>query len=683
MKPCRRALSILLSLALIGLSSREVLAGAAVVGAQTAGKAVQMPGLGALPLSPAGVNAAGTTLGTSASLSGALPSILPVRSPSISNGAAPAGTHAVPARKAAPITAVSAPAAGSIAAPAFRGTRRTAAVAHHGRGPGGTAALKTPSPGPSKTAARAGKLGAGIAPALKTARDSGASAADLHTAGRNIEDMLSGTASRRTSDASIVPAAPDTLRGPGHVSRGRLALRRGCDDHDHAFGHHHDHHGAESGVPAPELTPQQKKNFIRYKKGIAAVKIGIETLGLVVPIMVLTQFQAATLVSALFITADLVGMAAGWASGSWIDKIKPSRVLAVTAALQTVAIGILPLSFALGFTIPMPVFFALFVLNGALTGIFDIARRAEMPNIVGRDEGTLREYNARLYIWREIAAIAGVLGAGWFAGKFGYLPALWLHPATYAIAAFFFMRVAMSKSMAKIYHEAKKRQKTGMKDFFKEFARGAKIVFKSPSMRLGLLVNLPLTIVHKLFHALVAVVYATQVLGNPALAAVILGAWNAGELAGAWYLKRKGKSETSFGWLKVSAVAALSGWLLWAVPSIFTAAPVAFILAAAMILGEIGLAAFFQSSAPEEDVGAVSGFVYSLAAAVSMAALLGMGWVFDAFGASAGFLALAIFMTVSAGLYLGASRHFKKLARSYLYPQIGGTHKLGDPPLSE
>ena len=46
--------------------------------------------------------------------------------------------------------------------------------------------------------------------------------------------------------------------------------------------------------------------------------------------------------------------------------------------------------------------------NGAVGEVFDVARKAAVPQIVGRDEGVLREHNGKLYVWREIAAAAGV-----------------------------------------------------------------------------------------------------------------------------------------------------------------------------------------------------------------------------------------------------------------------------------
>lgn len=107
-----------------------------------------------------------------------------------------------------------------------------------------------------------------------------------------------------------------------------------------------------------------------------------------------------------------------------------------------------------------------------------------------------------------------------------------------------------------------------------------------------------------------------------------------------------------------------------------------------MINGEIGLAAFFQSTAKKDDVGSVAGFVYSVATAVSMLALLAIGGAIDAFGIQAGLLGLAVFMTLTSGFFALAKRFFNRRPPSgppskkgvYFRPE---TSRLNDPPISD
>jgi len=109
-----------------------------------------------------------------------------------------------------------------------------------------------------------------------------------------------------------------------------------------------------------------------------------------------------------------------------------------------------------------------------------------------------------------------------------------------------------------------------------DIAGGAKYVFSERRLRAIALVNIPLSVLHKLFHALVAVVFAAQVLHNPAWAAVMLGAWNIGELAGAAYLERRGRSSRLSNWMRLGAVASLGVWTFWLLPSAWAAAIASF-----------------------------------------------------------------------------------------------------------
>ena len=173
---------------------------------------------------------------------------------------------------------------------------------------------------------------------------------------------------------------------------------------------------------------------------------------------------------------------------------------------------------------------------------------------------------------------------------------------------------------------------------------------------------MPVITLHNLFHQMLAVVYAAKVLGSPASAAILLGAWNLGEFAAALLLRRQsarqgGDAKLGPGLLRYAAGAILGSWLLWLFPTVWVAAPVIFLMAMSMLGNELGLASYFQSASAKEDVGAVTGFVYSLATTVGMVALLAMGWVFDGFGGATGMLVLALALSgVSAFLYLSSRR---------------------------
>lgn len=573
--------------------------------------------------------------GASAAAAAAVPALSPFSAPMLSPSAL----------SLAPLSAPSAPAPLVVPAPV------SAAVAAHALLPAPSAAPREKAVPGAGVAARVSSLNESATQALEKVSSAASSRADVRRSGAELEGVLSGESLRRPAAADDAVFAPEssadgpTLR-PAGVSAERSA--------------------AEPASPMPELPARARNGFRLYAAGISTVKVGIEALNLVVPTLLLTQFGAASIVGALFLSAQLASLVAGWLAGPLVDRFSPAKVLAATAMLQIAAIGSIPLAFAFGTTLGLPVIFALFTVNGFLGGAFDIARRAALPQILGRDERVLNAHNAKIYITRELAAMAGIFGTGFLLQKLGYLATLGIHPAAYIIAALLFSRLAFRRGEAAAPAAKEKpsapTEKKGVLAALKGLTRGARLVWSDPELRRAALLNVPVITLHNLFHQMLAVVYAAKVLGSPASAAILLGAWNLGEFAAALLLRRQaarqgGDAKLGPGWLRYASGAVLGSWLLWLFPSVWVAAPVIFLMAMAMLGNELGLASYFQSAAAKEDVGAVTGFVYSLATTVGMLALLAMGWVFDGFGGAAGMLVLALALSgVSAFLWLSSRR---------------------------
>ncbi len=582
--------------------------------------------------------------GASAAAAAAVPTISPLSAPMLSPSAlslAPLSVPSAPAPSIVPVSAV-------VAAPSPAAARALAAPA----------LLPAPAVSPREKAAAgpgvAGRIAAlseSSVQALEKVSSAASSRADLKRSGEELEGILSGGSLLRPAAAGdAVLASEDSTDGPSLRPAGASAERP----------------AAEPVAPMPEIPARARSGFRLYAAGISTVKVGIEALNLVVPTLLLTQFGAASIVGALFLSAQLANLVAGWLAGPLVDRFSPAKVLAATAMLQIAAIGSIPLAFAFGTTLGLPVIFALFTVNGFLGGAFDIARRAALPQILGRDERVLNAHNAKIYITRELAAMAGIFGTGFLLEKLGYLATLGIHPAAYIVAALLFARLAFRRGEAEAPAAKEKPsasgEKKGVLAALKGLTRGARLVWSDPELRRAALLNVPVITLHNLFHQMLAVVYAAKVLGSPASAAILLGAWNLGEFAAALLLRRQsarqgGDAKLGPGWLRYAAGAILGSWLLWLFPTVWVAAPVIFLMAMSMLGNELGLASYFQSASAKEDVGAVTGFVYSLATTVGMVALLAMGWVFDGFGGATGMLVLALALSgVSAFLYLSSRR---------------------------
>ncbi|MBI5597242.1 MAG: MFS transporter [Elusimicrobia bacterium] len=513
-----------------------------------------------------------------------------------------------------------------------------------------TAAQASPSaeaPNARALSERMRETARSAAPLIEAASAQGGTASEAHGTGSGIEALITGL--RRIPESATSAALGPAPHRNGIVPGAGAGLLHAAEESLAEQA------AVQPAVPQP-LPPGAERRFKFYAAGVSGVKVGIETLNLVVPILLLTQYGTAAVLGSLFVSAQVAGLVSGAVAGPILDKIGPARALGFSAALQMLAIGVVPVSLLLGTPVSLPVIFGLFIVNGALSGVFDIARRAALPGILGTDESTLRRYNAKLYIVREIAAMGAVFGAGWLLHNIGALATLTLHPGAYMVAAAAFFLLAKGFRPAAGGGAAAPPGEEPSLSRWSDLVAGAKLVLKDPALRLAAAVNIPVIAFHNLFHAMLAAVYATSILGSPALAAVLIGAWNAGELAAAFYMDRRGSDGASVSWIRYAALTSLVGWALWAVPSIWVAAPAAFLLATGTLGNEIGLASFFQATAPKERVGAVTGFVYSAATAVAMAFILAIGAVFDAWGAGVGMLALAGVLTLISGFYLLAAK---------------------------
>ncbi|MDD5304119.1 MAG: MFS transporter, partial [Elusimicrobia bacterium] len=460
--------------------------------------------------------------GVSAAAAAAVPALPRLSPPSLSPSALSLSPPAAAAGPAPFVRVAPLAAAAPLAAPAL--ARATPAP------------LSAPAIVPrEKAAPAAGVLGRvaqiteSATEALEKVSSAASSRADLRRSGSELEGILSGEPFRRPAaadDGPVAPAASET--GPALRPARASAVRSAS---------------GPAAAALPEIPARARGGFRLYAAGISTVKVGIEALNLVVPTLLLAQFGAATLVGALFLSSQLASLVAGWIAGPLVDRFSPAKVLAVTAMLQITAIGSIPLAFAFGTTLGLPVIFALFTVNGFLGGAFDIARRAALPQILGRDERILNAHNAKIYITREIAAMAGIFGTGLLLGKLGYLATLGLHPAAYIIAALLFARLAFRRgeaapAAAQAAPGSAEKPK-GVRAALKGLTRGARLVWSDPALRRAALLNIPVITLHNLLHQMLAVVYAAKVLGSPTAAAVLLGAWNLGEFAAALLLRRQ------------------------------------------------------------------------------------------------------------------------------------------------
>ena len=119
-------------------------------------------------------------------------------------------------------------------------------------------------------------------------------------------------------------------------------------------------------------------------------------------------------------------------AGVWADRRRRRPLLIATNLGRMVLLGAIPVAGALGM-LSLPLLFAVALLNGVLSVLFQVAFRAYLRSIVNRDEYT--EANARLQLSQSGAQLGGPPIAGVLIGLVGAAATIAADAFSYLVAA--------------------------------------------------------------------------------------------------------------------------------------------------------------------------------------------------------------------------------------------------------
>ncbi|MDP3544276.1 MAG: MFS transporter [Elusimicrobiota bacterium] len=401
---------------------------------------------------------------------------------------------------------------------------------------------------------------------------------------------------------------------------------------------------------SPTPSPEAAKNVRRMMIGTAALKSGMETITLSVPLLALTAFGGISAVAGLVVVYGLSQAVFAAAAGGLADRFSARKVLAGAVAAQAALVGTLIAVGAAG-ALSMGTLIPLYLLIGGVTGVIETTRHSIPTLLLGQDEAALKKYNAKLHIWYEVAGVAGALTAGALIGLVGPLWSLVIQPPAFALAAWYFWRVrhALPANTPPAAGGVRGR----IADYFKDIKAGAKLVMGDGRMRwIALAFVLP-QIVHRVFEGLLIPVFAKTVLENPSASAWLLTASNAGELAGAAVLlKLASRFPGSHGWVKWGALGLLLIWALALSTSLPILLPLILFSSLTWAASDLSLRSEVQRTVSEKDQPRAISFLYgafvlgSALVTLALGALLGalptataLFWICAGFSA----LALAVF----------------------------------------
>ena len=269
-------------------------------------------------------------------------------------------------------------------------------------------------------------------------------------------------------------------------------------------------------------------DFMRLWAAAGISAAGSQVTLLALPLTAILVLHATPFeVAALSMAVTVPNLALGIAAGAWLDRVRRRPVMVAADLGRAVVLSSVPLTYAFG-AVSLPQLYAVALVSGSLTVLFEIASQAYLPSVVRRTQ--LVEANAKLQ---------GVTVAAQAAGPSigGALVALVSAPvAILADAASFVVSGVLIGSIAG-RHEFQ-QPRSAVTSLRRELRDAASYTLSDRYLRPLLLAHALANLALGLVWAIV-IVYAVRVLGLAAATiGVILSLGHIGGFAGAVFARR-------------------------------------------------------------------------------------------------------------------------------------------------
>jgi MFS family permease len=186
---------------------------------------------------------------------------------------------------------------------------------------------------------------------------------------------------------------------------------------------------------SPSRSLLRHPDFLKLWTGQTVSVFGTAITQLALPIIAattlrVTPFEFGLLTTIEFLPFILLSLPAG----VWVDRLRRRPILIAADLGRAVAIGSIPVAFALN-SLTIWQLYAVGFVNGCLTVFFDVAYQSYLPSIVERDH--LVDGNSKLEITRSASQIVGPGMAGVLIGLLRAPFAMTIDAASYVWSAVF------------------------------------------------------------------------------------------------------------------------------------------------------------------------------------------------------------------------------------------------------
>lgn len=264
------------------------------------------------------------------------------------------------------------------------------------------------------------------------------------------------------------------------------------------------------------------REFLKFWAGSAISDVGSQVTVLAVPLIAAltldaTPWQMGLLSAAGSAPILLVGLFAG----VWVDRVRRRPVMIATDLGRAVLLLIIPLAAVTG-ALRIEILYAVLLLTGALTVLFDVANMSFLPSLVAADR--IVEGNTKLQSTSAAAQVVGPSVGGVLVSLLTAPFALLVDALSFLISAAFVARTRVAEAAPKTRGE-----RAGVVG---EITEGVRVVVDDRVLRALAGASATTILFGRMFMA-VYVLYMTRVLGLSAVGVgLVFAAGGVGSLAG-------------------------------------------------------------------------------------------------------------------------------------------------------
>ena len=270
------------------------------------------------------------------------------------------------------------------------------------------------------------------------------------------------------------------------------------------------------------------REFRKFWAGSAISDVGSQVTALAVPLIAVLTLDATPWQMGLLSAAGgapilLVGLFAG----VWVDRVRRRPVMIATDLGRAALLLIVPLAAVAG-ALRIEILYAVLLLSGALTVLFDVAHLSFVPSLVTPDR--LVEGNSKLESTSAAAQVAGPSVGG-------VLVSLLTAPFALLVDALSFL-ISAAFIAGTLVDEAAPETRGGRASVFQEITEGIRVVVNDRVLRALASASATTILFGHMFLA-VYVLYMTRVLGLSAMGVgLVFATGGVGSLAGSVVAER-------------------------------------------------------------------------------------------------------------------------------------------------